>query len=100
MSTAYVCLMEPVASHDEGVTVRIRVVPGASRTEVKGRHGDVIKVRVSAPPEGGRANRAVVDLLEQLVGGGAEIVKGSASQSKTVLIRGVDRAAVAEVLEG
>lgn len=100
MSTAYVCLMEPVASHDEGVTVRIRVVPGASRTEVKGRYGDVIKVRVSAPPEGGRANRAVVELLEQLVGGSAEIVKGPSSQSKTVLIRGVDRAAVAEVLEG
>ena len=99
MSTAYVCLMEPVASHDEGVTVRIRVVPGASRTEVKGRYGDVIKVRVSAPPEGGRANRAVVDLLEQLVGGSAEIVRGPSSRSKTVLIRGVDRATVAEVLE-
>ncbi len=92
--------MEPVASHDEGVTVRVRVVPGASRTEVKGRYGDAIKIRVSAPPEGGRANRAVIDLLEQLVGGSAEIVKGPSSQSKTVLIRGVDRAAVTEVLKG
>ena len=97
---AYVCSMEPVASHTEGVTVRVRVVPGASRTEVKGRYGDAIKIRVSAPPKGGRANRAVVDLLEQLVGGSAEIVKGPTSQSKTVLIRGVDRAGVVEALEG
>ena len=90
--------MEPVASHAEGVTVRIRVVPGASRTELKGRYGDLIKIRVSAPAEGGRANRAVVDLLEELVGGSAEIVKGLSAQSKMVLIRGVDRASVAEVL--
>jgi len=92
--------MEPVASHAEGVTVRVRVVPGASRTEVKGRYGDAIKIRVSAPPEGGRANRAVVDLLEQLVGGSAQIVKGLTSQTKTVLIRGVDRADVVGALEG
>ncbi len=97
---SYVCPVEPVSEHPEGVIVRVRVVPGASRTEIKGRYGNVIKIRVSAPPEGGRANRAVVDLLERLVGGGAEIVKGSSSQSKSVLIRGVDRSTVAEALDG
>ena len=97
---SYVCSVEPVSEHPEGVIVRVRVVPGASRTEIKGRYGNVIKIRVSAPPEGGRANRAVVDLLERLVGGGAEIVKGSSSQSKSVLIRGVDRSTVAEALDG
>lgn len=97
---AYVCSVEPIVEHSEGVIVRVRVVPGASRTEVKGRYGDVIKIRVSAPLEGGRANRAVVDLLERLVGGSAEIVKGPSSQSKTVLIRGVDRSGVIEALDG
>ena len=90
--------MEPVSEHAVGVTVRVRVVPGASRTEVKGRYGDVIRVRVSAPPERGRANRAVVDLFEELVGGDVEIVKGSSSEFKTVLIRGVDRACVVDAL--
>ncbi|MEA2009221.1 MAG: DUF167 family protein [Actinomycetota bacterium] len=90
--------MEPIAEHPDGVIVRVRVVPGASRTEVKGRYGDVIKVRVSAPPEGGRANRAVIDLFESLVGGSVEIMKGPASPSKTVLIRGVDKAGVVEAL--
>ncbi len=97
---SYVCPVEPVSEHPEGVIVRVRVVPGASRTEIKGRYGNVIKIRVSAPPEGGRANRAVVDLFERLVGGGVEIVKGSSSQSKSVLIRGVDRSTVAEALDG
>lgn len=97
---AYVWAVEPIAEHSDGVIVRVRVVPGASRTEVKGRYGDMIKIRISAPPEGGRANRAVVDLLEDLIGGSVEIVKGAASQSKTVLIRGVDRSAVIEALNG
>ncbi len=97
---SYVCPVEPVSEHPEGVIVRVRVVPGASRTEIKGRYGNVIKIRVSAPPEGGRANRAVVDLFERLVGGGVEIMKGSSSQSKSVLIRGVDRSTVAEALDG
>ena len=97
---AYVWAVEPIAEHSDGVTVRVRVVPGASRTEVKGRYGDMIKIRISAPPERGRANRAVVDLLEDLIGGSAEIVKGASSQSKTVLIRGVDRSTVIEALNG
>jgi uncharacterized protein (TIGR00251 family) len=99
-SAAYVCPVEPVTEHRDGVIVHVRVVPGASRTEINGRYGDVIKVRVSAPPEDGRANRAVVELFERLVGGSAEIVKGPSSQSKTVLIRGVDRVAVEEALDG
>ncbi|MEA3503292.1 MAG: DUF167 family protein [Actinomycetota bacterium] len=92
--------MEPIFEQDDGVAVRLHVVPGASSSEVKGRYGDTIKIRVTAPPEGGRANRVIVDLLECVVGGTAEIVKGHTSSSKTVLIRGVDIATVVEVLGG
>ena len=92
--------MDPVFKHPDGVAVRVHVVPGASRTEIKGRYGDAIKIRVSASPEGGLANRAIVDLLERVVGGTVEIVKGRTSPSKTVLIRGVDPATVVEALDG
>ena len=44
--------------------LRLKVSPGAARTELAGRHGDAWKVRVSAAPERGRANDAVVRLLE------------------------------------
>ncbi|MEN8233532.1 MAG: DUF167 domain-containing protein [Actinomycetota bacterium] len=92
--------MEPIASHPEGVTVRVLVVPGASRTEVKGRHGDAIRVRVAAPPEGGRANRAVCDLLEGLCGGRAELDRGATSRTKMILLRGVDLNGVKAALRG
>jgi uncharacterized protein (TIGR00251 family) len=94
----YVEAMNPIASHPDGVSIRVLVVPGASRTEVKGLHGDSIRVRVAAPPEGGRANLAVIDLLERTVGGRAEILSGETSRNKVVLIRGVHVAAASGLL--
>jgi uncharacterized protein len=41
----------------------IRVAPGSRRPGVVGRHGDMWRVRVAAPPEHGRANDALVALL-------------------------------------
>ena len=86
----YVAPMNPVSEHPEGATLRVHVVPGASRTEIKGVYGDAIRVRVQAPPEGGKANRALVDLVETTTGGRASIFSGASSRTKVLLIRGVD----------
>jgi uncharacterized protein len=43
--------------------ISVTVSPGAARTELVGRHGDGWKARVAAPPERGRANDALVELL-------------------------------------
>ncbi len=47
----------------DGLELRVKVVPGARRDEVVGLLGDRLKVRTSAPPEDGKANRAVASLL-------------------------------------
>ena len=86
----YVAVVNPVSEHPDGATVRVHVVPGASRTEISGLHGDAIKVRVSAPPEGGKANRALLDLVEHTTGGRVSILNGVSSRTKVILIRGVD----------
>lgn len=95
----YVAPMDAIAEHADGVLVHVHVVPGASRSEIKGRHGDAIKVRVAAPAEGGRANRAVVKLLSSATGGRASIASGETSRSKSVVIRGVGRADVVARLD-
>jgi len=91
--------MDPISEHPDGATLRVHVVPGASRTEFKGRHGDAIKVRVSAPPEAGRANQAVTELIADTCGGRASIVNGQTSRTKTVLVRGIDAAHLSRILE-
>jgi uncharacterized protein len=75
--------------------VRLRVSPGARRDELVGRHGEGWKVRVAAPPEGGRANDAVLDLLARelsLPRRSLSIVSGQTAREKIVQMEGIDRA--------
>ena len=96
----YLGVVDAIRPHPDGVVVRVLVVPGASRDEVVGCHGEAIKIRVSARPERGRANRSVVALIEAVTGGRADIVSGGRRRTKTVLVRGVSPAAVARALGG
>jgi uncharacterized protein (TIGR00251 family) len=69
-----------------GCELRLKVVPGASRDQVVGPLGDRLKVKVAAPPEAGKANRAVCALLAALTGGRAEVVAGQGNPEKTVRV--------------
>lgn len=72
--------------------IQLRVSPGARRSAIVGRHGGAWKVRVSAAPEDGKANAAVVKLLADTLSlreRDVEIVSGHASRDKTVALAGV-----------
>lgn len=78
--------MTPVAR------IGLRVSPGAARTEVVGRHGQGFKVRVAAPPERGRANDAVVELIASRLGIAASrvrVVAGARSRDKVIEVIGM-----------
>ena len=73
-----------------GFDLAIKVVPGASRTAIAGPLGDRLKVRVAAPPEGGKANRMLVEVLREWLGvRDVEIVVGRSSVEKTVRVLGL-----------
>lgn len=77
---------------DGGIELSVKVVPGASRSELAGVLGNRLKVRVAAPAEGGKANRAVEKLLKEWLGAAeVEIVAGHRTAAKTVRVRGVSR---------
>jgi uncharacterized protein len=76
------------------VTARLtlRVAPGAASTAVVGRHGTRWKLRVTAAPEGGKANAAVVRLLADVLDvpeRDVAIVSGQGSRDKTVVLTGL-----------
>lgn len=75
---------------DGGCEIRLRVVPGASRSEIVGPLGDRLKVRVASPAEGGKANRAVIALVSERLGVSlrdVEVVSGRSSRDKTLRVR-------------
>jgi uncharacterized protein (TIGR00251 family) len=83
---------------DTGVLLTVWVVPGARRDEVAGRHGDALKVRVTAPAEGGRANAAMLRLLSSRIGSDCTLHRGTTSRRKTVLVEGNDASEIARAL--
>lgn len=49
----------------EGCEFTVKVVPGSSRTLISGIHNGMLKVKVSAAPEKGKANKALIDFLAE-----------------------------------
>jgi uncharacterized protein (TIGR00251 family) len=84
-----------------GALVRVKAVPGASRDAIAGVLGDRLKVRVSAPAEGGKANRAICAVLARALGArerDVEVASGAASAEKVLRITGVDAASARQHL--
>jgi uncharacterized protein len=73
-------------------SLRLRVVPGTTHPGVVGRLGDAWKVRVTDPPEAGRANEAVLALLADALGVQRRdlvLAAGRASRDKIVTLSGL-----------
>jgi uncharacterized protein len=68
------------------------VAPGASRSEIVGRHGNGWKVRIAATPERGRANEALIDFLAATLGVTREriqLIAGRSGRRKVVEVDGI-----------
>jgi uncharacterized protein (TIGR00251 family) len=73
--------------------VSVKVVPGASKTVFVGPEGEFLKIRLAAPPVGGKANRALIDFLSQYLSlpkANIEIKRGLTSRCKLIQLRHYD----------
>jgi uncharacterized protein (TIGR00251 family) len=73
-----------------GVTVEVRVHPRARRSALESATG-ALKASVTAPPEDGKANDAVIALLAEewrLPKSAFAVIKGAAARSKTLSVNG------------
>ena len=78
----------------QAIRLAIRVQPNASRNEVVGVQGDLLRVKVTAQAKEGRANKALVELLSDWLGvprSAVNIARGYTSRDKTVDVRGVSQ---------
>ncbi len=74
----------------EDVLIWIKAMPGASRNEITGVIGDRLKVRISAPPEGGKANKVICKLIADALrvkSNDVTIEHGQARRGKVLRVR-------------
>ena len=87
---------------DGSIHLWIKAVPGASRDQIAGVLGDRLKIRVSAPPEAGKANAAICETLAaalKIKPRQIEIHAGHVHPEKIVRITGVDAEQFAKFIE-
>lgn len=81
---------------DEGLIIRVRIIPNSSKNEFI--FGDIdnsnlaIKVKITAQPIANKANKALIELLSKTLRipkSNIEIIKGLTNKEKTILIKGM-----------
>lgn len=82
-------------SRADGVVLTVRAVPGASRDRVVGVLGQALKIAVVSPPEKGKANDRLVELLTASLGRPARsvcLLSGASSRDKRLLVTEISAA--------
>jgi uncharacterized protein (TIGR00251 family) len=84
-----------LSQHEEGVILPVRAQPGARKAAILGELGGAVKIAVTAPPEDGKANKALVEVVRQHLGlkrSQVELLTGQTSRDKRFLVRGLTAA--------
>lgn len=81
-----------IAPTKEGVRIQVKVQPRSSRNEIAGVFDEHLKVKLTAPPVDGEANKMLKEYLSELFGcpsRNIEILRGETGRMKLVEVRGV-----------
>ena len=79
----------------EGVILHLKVLPRSSRNQLAGSHNGELKLKLTAPPVDGAANKCCCDYLAKLLcvsAGSIDLIAGTSSRHKKVLVRGISSA--------
>lgn len=93
--------MMPCREDGEGLVFEVQVQPGARREGLLGVYDGALKVGVTARPERGKANRALVGLLAGLFGvprSRVSILRGEHRRRKVVRVAGAHTEALQSLL--
>jgi uncharacterized protein (TIGR00251 family) len=85
----------------DGLTLRVRVQPRASKDALSGEREGALVVRLTAPPVEGAANEALARFLGRTLGvppSAVRVVTGTTGRNKVVSVAGLDAATARERL--
>jgi uncharacterized protein (TIGR00251 family) len=79
-----------IQAHPDGLSFKVHVQPKSSRNRILGLHGEALKLKLTAPPVEGAANKACLEALAQALSvpkSHLEITAGQSSRLKKIFIR-------------
>jgi uncharacterized protein (TIGR00251 family) len=82
--------MLDIKKTDIGISFKIYVQPKASKNSIVGLHDDALKIRLTAPPVDGAANKLCIKYLSKITGiskSAFEITAGHTSRKKHILVQ-------------
>jgi uncharacterized protein (TIGR00251 family) len=91
-----------IEDRGDGCILAVRAQPGAKKNAVLGVRNDRLRVAVQAPPDKGRANDAIVEVLAEFFGvkrSQVELVAGPTNRDKKFRLNGVRAAEVAAKIQ-
>ena len=95
-------MSDVIREQAQGITIRVRAKPRASRSAVLGVRDGAVEVAVAAPPVAGLANRELVRVLSRRLGiarGQVALLSGQTGRIKLVRVTGVSAAHVKDCLD-
>ena len=81
-----------VTEKDSGIIIPVKVQPNASKERIVGEYNGQLKIAVTAAPEKGKANKAIIKLLAEKLGtkiSSIRVISGETSREKRLFIEGL-----------
>lgn len=86
---------------DQDLLLSVRIQPGASKDEIVGIQGSHLKIRVSAPPQDGKANKQLIKFLGnhfRVAKSRIQLLSGESGREKRILITSPDKDTAKQLL--
>ncbi len=83
----------PFSRVGDGIIIQVKVIPMSSKNEVIGIDGNIIKVKLTAPPVEGAANEQLIEFMSEILGvkkSSIQMIRGFSGRNKILKIRGVN----------
>ena len=82
--------MQFISTHPQGIILKVFIQPRSSKNMIVGQHGDSLKLKLTAPPVSGAANKMCVKFLAKRLSvspSSLEIISGHGSRTKKILFK-------------